>query len=109
MDIKCPACGESERLQGKPVGDRITLSCAVCGAKWERDPTPSCAECGARDLQAVPLAIIEKGRGTQLSVVGTRTIHLCLECDAATLARWNENRPNPLMPDQLPTNFEIDD
>lgn len=51
----------------------------------------------------MPLAIVEKGRGTQLSVVGTRSVHLCVSCDAETLERWQRNRPNPLMPDTLPT------
>ena len=54
-------------------------------------------------LQAVPKAIVEKSRGTQLSVVGIRTVHLCSVCDAATLETYHRNRPNPLMPDQLPT------
>lgn len=46
---------------------------------------------------------MEKSRGTQLSVVGTQIVHLCRACDEATLERYNRNRPNPLMPDQLPT------
>jgi hypothetical protein len=54
-------------------------------------------------MQAVPKAIVEKSRGTQLSVVGTRTVHLCSICDAETLETYHRNRPNPLMPDQLPT------
>ena len=54
-------------------------------------------------MQAVPLAILEKGRGTQLSVVGTRIIHLCSDCDGETLRRYHANRPNPLMPDDIPT------
>jgi len=54
-------------------------------------------------MQAVPLAIVEKSRGTQLSVVGTRPVLLCTICDAATLERYHRNRPNPLMPDELPT------
>jgi hypothetical protein len=49
------------------------------------------------------MAIVEKGRGTQLSVVGTRIVHLCSSCDADTLDRYHRNRPNPLMPDDLPT------
>jgi hypothetical protein len=48
-------------------------------------------------------AIVEKGRGTQLSVVGTRVVYLCRACDATVLERYNRNRPNPLMPDELPT------
>ena len=54
-------------------------------------------------MQQVPLAILEKGRGTQLSVVGTRPIYLCSQCDAATLARYHANRPNPLLPGEIPT------
>jgi hypothetical protein len=54
-------------------------------------------------MQSVPLAIVEKGRGTQLSVVGTRIVYLCSACDAESLDRYHRNRPNPLMPDELPT------
>ena len=54
-------------------------------------------------MQSVPLAILEKGRGTQLSVVGTRIVYLCSACDAESLDRYHRNRPNPLMPDELPT------
>ena len=54
-------------------------------------------------MQSAPLAIVEKGRGTQLSVVGTRIVQLCSVCDADALDRYHRNRPNPLMPDELPT------
>ncbi len=54
-------------------------------------------------MQEVPLAILEKARGTQLSVVGTRPIHLCSQCDAPTLRIYHRNRPNPLLPDDIPT------
>ena len=103
MDIRCPNCGEAEALTGRREGDVILLACGRCHHEWERDPSPSCSSCGSRTLRPVPLAILEKSRGTQLSVIGTRTIHLCPECDAATLERWHANRPNPLMPDELPT------
>lgn len=103
MDVACPSCGETEDLRGMRRDDTIELRCLRCGHEWPRDLTPRCTACGGTDLQAVPLAIVEKGRGTQLSVVGTRTIHLCYACDAETIARWHRNRPNPLMPDELPT------
>lgn len=103
MNPTCPDCGEADDLAGVRVGDRITVTCGVCGAAWNRDPSPRCPKCGGTDLQGVPLAIVEKGRGTQLSVVGTRTVHLCSACDSETLDRYHRNRPNPLMPDELPT------
>jgi predicted RNA-binding Zn-ribbon protein involved in translation (DUF1610 family) len=103
MDIACPECGETEALRGSRGDRAIVLECESCGHQWERNLDPSCRQCGGDDMQPVPLAILEKGRGTQLSVVGTRTIHLCSNCDAATLRRYHDNRPNPLMPDDIPT------
>ena len=106
FDVSCPSCGEAEELAGVRSGDAIQLTCEQCGHRWTRDLAPQCATCGGRDLQTVPLAIVEKGRGTQLSVVGTRPINLCERCDAATLRRYHRNRPNPLMPAELPTQGE---
>ena len=109
MDIACPSCGEGEALRGQRSGDSIALTCETCGHAWDRDLTPRCPTCGGTDLQTVPLAILEKGRGTQLSVVGTRPIDLCTACDAETLSRYHRNRPNPLMPDELPTIGRVDE
>ena len=108
VDIRCPNCGEQELLAGRRDGDLILLVCERCNHAWERDPSPACPTCGNRELRAVPLAILEKARGTQLSVIGTRTIHLCPNCNAETLERWHRNRPNPLMPDELPTIGRVD-
>mgnify|MGYP001818877475 CR=1 FL=1 len=103
MEIACPECGESEALRGTRSEDTISLVCEQCAHEWTRDLNPSCRRCGGTDMQAVPLAILEKGRGTQLSVVGTRQIHLCSVCDAETLRVYHANRPNPLMPTDIPT------
>lgn len=81
----------------------IGITCGSCGASWTRNLAPRCRHCGSDDVQAVPLAIVEKGRGTQLSVVGTRTVQLCSTCDVEALDRYHRNRPNPLMPGELPT------
>lgn len=108
MDIRCPNCGEADALSGRREGEMIMLACDACGHRWERDPAPRCPSCGNRELRSVPLAILEKSRGTQLSVIGTRPIHLCPSCDAETLERWHRNRPNPLMPDELPTIGRVD-
>lgn len=103
LDISCPKCGETNELSGKPTSGGVLLTCGVCGAKWERRSTEACGRCGSDDLQTVPLAIVERSRGTQLSVLGTRPITLCSICDADKLTRYHANRPNPLMPDSLPT------
>jgi hypothetical protein len=36
-------------------------------------------------------------------VVGIRIVHLCTVCDAEDISRWQQNRPNPLLPAELPT------
>lgn len=103
VEIECPECGEDERLVGERSDDGlIALTCEACGRTWTRDPSPRCPTCGADDLFAALKAIVEKSRGTQLSVVGTEVVHLCLACDAELLAEYRISR-SPLMPDDLPT------
>jgi len=103
LDVMCVSCGESEDLRGSRAGDTIRMHCNVCGTEWDRPLAKTCPTCGGDDLQAVPLAIVEKSRGTQLSIVGTRTVHLCSVCDAPALSHYHDHRPNPLMPADLPT------
>ena len=104
LDVACPACGESDDLAGRGDGDGgIELTCGACGTRWVRHDQDRCDRCGSTDLQTVPLAIVERSRGTQLSVVGTRPVTLCSECDAERLRAYHANRPNPLMPEELPT------
>jgi hypothetical protein len=101
--IACPGCGEEDDLSGAPTDLGVELTCGSCGLRWVRGPSTSCSTCDSQDLQTVPLAIVEKSRGTQLSVVGTRPVTLCSVCDADRLEKYHANRPNPLMPDTLPT------
>jgi len=101
--IECPECGETSDLRGTGSQGDIQLTCGACGHTWARDLNPSCPTCGEADVVAANLAIVERSRGTQLSVVGTRVIHLCPTCDGDTLDRYQRNRPNPLMPNELPT------
>lgn len=103
LDIACPACGERDDLSGHDVDDERLLECGACEARWTRSSGTRCERCGSSDLQVVPLAIVERSRGTQLSVVGTRPVSLCSVCDASTLAGYHAHRPNPLMPTELPT------
>lgn len=103
LGIACPSCGETENLSGAQTPEGTQLTCGACGSSWLRNADPRCTRCGSDDLQTVPLAIVERSRGTQLSIVGTRPIELCSVCDAAELALYHAHRPNPLMPKQLPT------
>ena len=109
LEIACPVCGETERLSGSRLDDEIVVSCANCGQVWQRPTEPACSHCEGTDLRAVPMAILERGRGTQLSVVGIRVVHLCTACDADDIERWQANRPNPLMPRELPTTERLDE
>lgn len=103
IDIACPGCGETEALAGIRGDTSIDLTCNQCGVAWMRSLAKRCNICGGDDIQTVPLAIVERSRGTQLSILGTRPIDLCSHCDEERLRRYHTNRPNPLMPDALPT------
>lgn len=103
MDLSCPLCGEADDMSGVREATAITITCGSCGGSWQRSLDPRCERCGGDDLQMVPLAIVEKGRGTQLSVVGIRFVQMCWICDRDSIDRWQQNRPNPLLPVELPT------
>ena len=109
LEISCPFCGETDDLAGERGVEVIAITCGACGQSWERPTTPVCPTCEGTDLQGVPHAIVEKSRGTQLSVVGLRIVHLCHSCDADDIERWQKNRPNPLLPMVLPTDEPQDD
>ena len=101
-EIACPACGETDDLSGERDGDLIRIRCASCDAVWHRDPERRCPRCQAGDLYAAPVAVVEKSRGTQLSIVSTRSVHLCWSCDR-DLIDAQRRSGTALMPDQLPT------
>ncbi|MFT7646839.1 MAG: hypothetical protein ACI8Y4_001579 [Candidatus Poriferisodalaceae bacterium] len=101
-DLVCPACGETEKLNGERRGDLIHITCESCQQAWDRDPSPRCPTCEGDDLEAAIKAVVEKSRGSQLSIVATQVVHLCRVCDEAVLAVYKIGR-SPLMPDELPT------
>lgn len=100
--ISCPRCGEDENLDGHAVEATIVVRCGSCELQWERDFTPRCATCGNTDVRPAFEAIVEKSRGTQLSMQSARLIRLCPVCDAARLSDYHQTS-SPLMPDELPT------
>ena len=100
-NIRCPACGEDERLSGERSADVITISCESCGATWERDPSATCPRCGGKDLVSAPRSVVEKVRGDQITVVGYERVPLCRRCDAESLAKLIRSRA-PLPPAEMP-------
>jgi transcription elongation factor Elf1 len=105
--VSCPRCGEDDDLRGATVDDAIVVTCGACALQWERDVTPRCPTCGSTDVRPAFEAVVEKSRGTQLSMQSARLVHLCAVCDAARLADYHRTN-SPLMPDALPTIDEHD-
>lgn len=101
-EIRCPNCGEAEDLSGERQDALITITCGRCETLWQRDPQRRCPRCGVGDLYAAPVAVIEKSRGTQLSIVSTRSEYLCWACDRDLIDAQRQSG-TALMPDQLPT------
>lgn len=108
LDIACPACGEDEQLRGERREGLIALVCEVCDAEWMRDPAarPTCATCHGDDMREAVQAVVEKSRGTQLSIQSFRQVWLCPTCDHEVYDKYKiSNRPLP--PDELPTEPEL--
>jgi transcription elongation factor Elf1 len=103
--IECPGCGEDEDLSGDRRGDpgseTITVTCGACGLVWDRDLTPRCPTCRSDDVRTALRSIVDKSRGTQLSIQSMQVVHLCRVCDAEQLAVWNRSN-TPLAPTELP-------
>lgn len=101
-EISCPGCGETEQLAGERTDEVITITCGVCHTRWQRDPRGRCLRCDSHDLYAAPVAVIEKSRGTQLSIVSTTAEYLCWTCDRDLIDEQRRSG-TALMPDRLPT------
>jgi NAD-dependent SIR2 family protein deacetylase len=102
-DLCCPSCRSDEHLRGQRHGELIRISCSACELTWDRDPSapPPCPRCKGEDVRPVPQAVVEKSRGTQLSIVAVRTVYLCAACDAEVLRRQLQTN-SPLAPDENP-------
>jgi hypothetical protein len=99
IEIVCDACGSDDHLRGNPVdGGLIELTCDACEITWTRDPRPRCSRCGGDDMEVVPHVIVEKSRGTQMSIQGIHTEYKCRVCDAEELARTSDFH----LPQRLP-------
>jgi hypothetical protein len=92
---QCPACGEDQRLRGRPSGDDIEVTCETCGAQWLRG-APRCNSCGRTDAVTRPQVMTRHPRGNQLAIVGRRQLPLCPDCDADAITESEAgNRPVP--------------
>ena len=82
LEIICPRCETDDELRGEPLDDgTIRLTCDACRITWARDPRPKCPACGGDDLYHRPQVILEKSRGTQMSVQGIHVEYGCWACD----------------------------
>ncbi len=100
-DIACASCGEDENLDGERDGDKISITCANCGLVWDRDLRPVCTTCGSTEVRKAFQAIVDKSRGTQLSIQSMRLVYLCPTCEPDLLADYLASK-SPLPPDELP-------
>ena len=101
-DVRCPQCGEQDELSGRRVDGEIVLTCERCGYEGPRLARRTCPTCGGDDVVERPKALVERSRGTQLSVVGYTTVGLCRQCDADALAAALAHG-GAVLPDELPT------
>ena len=108
-EVVCPNCGEDENLRGdsKESGntEKVKVTCETCQIEWERDITPKCSSCSSGDLRAAVRSIVDKSRGTQLSIQSLSVVYLCPNCDSEELNAWNQSN-TPLPPHELP--YDID-
>jgi len=82
LEIVCPSCGTDDHLSGSPLGDgTIELTCSACEVRWTRDPRPRCPICGGDDLYHRPQVILEKSRGSQMSIQGIHVEYGCHRCE----------------------------
>lgn len=98
VEIECATCGTDEHLRGeRQPDDTILLTCEQCGTCWVRDPRPSCPKCGGTEMEAAPKVIVEKSRGSQMSIQGIQREFLCRACDADEIfARRDGHLPQRL-------------
>ncbi len=101
-DVRCPQCGEQDQLSGRRTGREIVLHCDTCGYDGPRVAQRTCPTCGGHDIMERPKAVVERARGTQLSIVGWTTVGLCRACDADELAAALAHG-GAVLPKELPT------
>lgn len=83
VEVRCPACGEDERLRGERRDELVVVRCEACGARFDRDLTPRCRACGGSELVPVPTNLLtDSGRGDMTTPTGIVDRWLCWDCGA---------------------------
>lgn len=101
--VHCPTCGEDEALRGERSDNGVDVRCESCGTEWTRVPGASCDRCNGTDIWVGLRALVERSRGTQLSIVGTVDVTMCWSCDREVLEAHAKSMNNKmLMPTTLP-------
>lgn len=85
--IECELCGEDTDLTGRQIDSGIQITCNRCHHQWLRDTEPSCSKCGSRNVRPFKEPLIQRARDTAYSIVGEKTIHLCVACDVEEIER----------------------
>jgi hypothetical protein len=101
-EVRCPSCGEDEELSGRRTDGDIEITCHRCGYVGPRVAGRRCPTCGGADVVDRPQAMVERSRGTQLSIVGYTTVGLCRSCDADEL-EYSQQHNAGVLPKELPT------
>lgn len=95
LEILCPNCDTDDHLTGDRRDDVIVVTCGACGLSWERPVRPHCYRCGSTDVVAQPVPLLERSRGTQLSVTAMHIETLCRVCDADKLGAPGDGHMPP--------------
>ncbi|MBL6634614.1 MAG: hypothetical protein ISP35_00260 [Ilumatobacteraceae bacterium] len=85
LDISCPNCTTDEHLTGQRTEAVIVVTCSNCSLSWQRPAYPHCDRCGSTDVIAHPVPLIERSRGTQMSITAMHIETRCRVCDANEL------------------------
>lgn len=97
IEISCPNCQTDEHLRGSRQDPVIVITCEQCGLSWERPVAPYCSTCGSTDVVAHPVPLIERSRGTQLSITAMHIETLCRVCDGDRLRADNGGHLPPAL------------
>lgn len=90
LEIHCPNCATDEHLRGARRDQVIVITCGGCGLAWDRPVAPHCPTCGSVDVVAHPVPLLERSRGTQMSITAMHIETLCRMCDSAQLAERSD-------------------